>query len=51
MFYVMSKNHEIVSKHETRDAAENAKKENQYITDIMGIKAIIYGPSRAHLNR
>jgi hypothetical protein len=50
MFYVMNKDYEIVSKHETREQAEAAKTEKEYITDQAGIRALLYGPSRAHLN-
>lgn len=51
MFYVINKKYEIVSKHKNRDDAIKAKSENDFVTDLMGIKVMIYGPCRAHVNR
>tara|TARA_B100000424_G_scaffold109073_1_gene82084 strand:+ start:1193 stop:1357 length:165 start_codon:yes stop_codon:yes gene_type:complete len=49
MFYVMDRNYNIVSKHETRELAEVAKTENQHVTDQAGIKVLIYGLSPSQL--
>ena len=50
-FYVMNPNFDIVSKHTTRAEAEAACVGRQFVCDPDGARAIMYGPSRAHLNR
>ena len=49
MFYVMDRNYNIVSKHETRQEAVAAKTEKQHVTDEAGIKVLIYGLSPSQL--
>ena len=49
MYYVINRNDEIVSRHETKEQAETAKTENQTVLDPGQLKALIYGLSPSQL--